>query len=391
MKINEQTLKKDIKKLEHQLCRNYGKKDFLYDFIIASSYDDILVNIGGQPTNVAERTLTPQVMERIEKLTDKTLVDVCKFFNTNREILHKGFESFEGMFTSTQDIIDNAPYHILNKMKYEDFKELLLAYFSQYGNRIYGIVKKYIDEERIELGDSFLPNVPGVFVESASLGSGYISVEKGKCLHAIILANLAHELGHAIDSETFLFPQKKKLYAPSDLLTETPSSFFEIGMLDFLQQQRVYSDDGHYLMIDTYSALRELMAEYQVVYGLDNFYLEQGFTITNQNGNYISVDGEEITDPCNKDLCDGKEMLDISKTLKYATGIYLALQMNELAKENREAYIKYLLNFTTSRKESSFEESLAHLGITKEQFETGSIVAPRVDSELQLLRKKCKY
>ena len=50
--------------------------------------------------------------------------------------------------------------------------------------------------------------------------------------------------------------------------------------------------------------------------------------------------GDEILPSDESEEC--RKKLDATEMIKYSLGMYLAFQTNELAKENREAYLKHL-------------------------------------------------
>lgn len=384
MNINEEQLRRDIAKLEHMLRRKYDKKNFALEHVIASSYDDILKNIACDTTFVEDRLMTESVYKRIGELERNIVRSVCRFYNTNKEIMNKGFDNFEGIFDDKEYISYLPPFRI-SSMSEKAFTDLLLSYFSIYGDRVYKIVKKYIDEERIELGSSLSRGNSGVFVESSCLKNGYITIDKGRRFDILTLVTLCHELGHAIDSETFLFPQSKRLISSEDILTEVPSCFFEIGFLKYLIDCNYYSKDAHVILADTYSMARGMMQEFKVIDALESFYVDNLGHVVNQNGKYIDCEGNEI-----ENIEEGNNFYNaasIIDAMKYSLGIYLSLNMNELSKENRKEYLKYLFNFTTSRKEGDFVELINMLGISQDDFESASLVKPTIDREMELVKK----
>lgn len=384
MNINEEQLKRDIAKLEHLLMRKYDKKNYALEHVIAASYDDILKNIATETTFVEDRILSESVYKRIAELERNIVKNICRFYNANKEIMVKGFNSFESIFDDKEYISYLPPFRI-SSMSEKEFNELLLSYFSIYGNRIYKIVKKYIDEERIELGSSLSKGNSGVFVESFCLKNGYITIDKGRRFDILTLVTLCHELGHAIDSETFLFPQSKRLISSEDILTEVPSCFFEIGFLKYLIDCNYYSKDAHVILADSYSMARGMMQEFQVINGLESFYVDHLGHVVNQNGKYVDCEGNEI-----ENIEEGNNFYtaaSIIDAMKYSLGLYLAINMNELCKENKEEYLKKLFNFTTSRKEGDFIELINMLGISKDEFESASLVKSTIDREMELVKK----
>ena len=202
MNINEEQLKRDIAKLEHLLMRKYNKKNFAFEHIIASSYDDILKKIACETTYVEDRIFSEDVYKLVKELERSIVRNVCKFYNTNKDIMIKGFDSFEKIFDDKEYISYLPPFRI-SSMSEKDFNDLLLSYFSIYGDRVYKIVKKYIDEGRIELSSSMLNSSNGTFIESSCLKNGYINVDKGRRYDILTLAALCHELGHVFGSPDY--------------------------------------------------------------------------------------------------------------------------------------------------------------------------------------------
>ena len=189
--------------------------------------------------------------------------------------------------------------------------------------------------------------------------------------------------------ETFIFPQRKKIASFDDLLIELPSYHFEVGFLDYLIKNNVHPNDAHALMVNLYQEFMTFANLFGTVKGLENFYIEEGGFITNDKGHFLDMYGDEILPSDESEEC--RKKLDATEMIKYSLGMYLAFQTNELAKENREAYLKHLFNCTTSRKETNLEESLSLLGISKEQFESCSIIEDRIKDELVYTRKKWKF
>lgn len=394
MKIDEKRLTSETKKIEHILERKQYKRGYENEFQNVSAYDQILYSIGATPTYAAENLFTTAQVNNINRMMDKGLVEVCNFYNQNREVVQNGLSSFEKILRS-DDVLTMAPTYQLQNISFSMFKDLLLAYYSQYGNLVYKIVKKYIEENRIELGDSLDPSASGVYFGSNLTKSGYITIQKNKKLSLYTLGVLSHELGHAIDFETLHYPQQKNMNIFSDVLIEVPSYHFELGLYDFLIKNNVHPNDAHALLTSLYQELSFFGKSFDVLFNMDDFFIEDGGYVTNKNGKFIDYEGKEVeeSEDCDEEECDctKQRKMDVTEVLKYSLGMYIATQTNELASQDREGYIKDLLRCTTLRKESSFIESLENLGISQEQFESASIVEPRIKDELVLTRKMWKF
>ena len=394
MKINEERLTSETKKLEQILGRKQFKRGYENEFQNVAMYDEILYSIGATPTYASEKIFTTQQIEFINKMMDRGLYDLCAFYNQNRDIIQKGLTSYEKILRS-DPVLEMAPTYQLQNISFPMFKELLFEYYSQYGNQIYKIVKKYVDEGRIELGDSLDPTASGVYFGSNITKSGYITIHRNKKLSLFTLGVLVHELGHAIDFETLHYPQSKNMNLFSDVLIEVPSYHFEMGLYDFLIKNNIHPNDAHALMSSLYQELSYFGKSFDALFNMKDFFIEDGGYVTNQDGKFVDYEGKEIeeTEDLDEEECDckGPRKMDATEVLKYSLGMYIATQTNQLASQDREAYIKDLLRFTTLRKESSLIESLERLGISQEQFETASIIEPRIKDELTLTRKMWKF
>lgn len=394
MKINEERLTSETKKLEQILGRKQFKRGYENEFQNVAMYDEILYSIGATPTYASEKIFTTQQIEFINKMMDRGLHDLCAFYNQNGDIIQKGLTSYERILRS-DPVLEMSPTYQLQHISFPMFKELLFEYYSQYGNQIYKIVKKYVDEGRIELGDSLDPTASGVYFGSNITKSGYITIHRNKKLSLFTLGVLVHELGHAIDFETLHYPQSKNMNLFSDVLIEVPSYHFEMGLYDFLIKNNIHPNDAHALMSSLYQELSYFGKSFDALFNMEDFFIEDGGYVTNQNGKFVDYDGKEIeeTEDLDEEKCDckGSRKMDATEVLKYSLGMYIAAQTNQLASQDREAYIKDLLRFTTLRKESSLIESLERLGISQEQFETASIIEPRIKDELTLTRKMWKF
>lgn len=393
MKINEERLRSETKRLEQILGRKQFKRGYENEFQNVAMYDEILYSIGATPTYASEKIFTTQQIEFINKMMDRGLYDLCAFYNQNRDIIQKGLTSYEKILRS-DPVLEMAPTYQLQHISFPMFKELLFEYYSQYGNQIYKIVKKYVDEGRIELGDSMDPTASGVYFGSNITKSGYITIHRNKKLSLFTLGVLVHELGHAIDFETLHYPQSKNMNLFSDVLIEVPSYHFEMGLYDFLIKNNIHPNDAHALMSSLYQELSYFGKSFDALFNMKDFFIEDGGYVTNQDGKFVDYEGKEIEETEDLDEecdCKGPRKMDATEVLKYSLGMYIAAQTNQLASQDREAYIKDLLRFTTLRKESSLIESLERLGISQEQFETASIIEPRIKDELTLTRKMWKF
>ena len=396
MEIDKKLLTKELEKIKYELSRKQSLKGFENEINNIDDYEQLLLFMGEIPKERFDSLMTTSKQMRSAKKSRKIAInEICDFINQNSEIIQKGFNNFEQML-SKDNTFQMAPTYNLKKINLKLLRELLFEYYSQYGDNIYKIIKKYMDEKRVYYGNLFEPGIGGTYLSSKITKSGYINIEEYEKMTMITLAMLVHELGHAIDAETLEFPQSKNINIVSDLLLEVPSIHFEMGFIDFLIKNNIYIKDAHAILQLRYDECSYLMKSFDKFCGLEHFYINESGYVTDEYGTFIDEKGEkiEMLESCEDDGCDDIELplpMDMPTTLKYGLGTYIASQTNELASQDRKAYVKDFLNFTTQRKESSFIESLERLGISEEQFTSASIIKPRIEQELKLTKKMWNF
>ena len=301
-----------------------------------------------------------------DKSDDKALATLVKFFNDNQDIVL-------GLSNGYLKIVDKVGfeavpfYDVMRSYSEKDFKDIIMGYFSTFGNDYYKIVKCYFDENRIHTNtftDDF--KCGGFFSGLQWMSSGYVF----SAYHDYNTASasvIVHELGHAIDAEKFLFPQMKNMPILGDSLVEVPSTTFEMGFYDYLIKNRIDTDGSAVLknsrLVDlkTYSeVLKEIINKEEIA---------------------IDYDGSAYCE-------DDNQRYDLRDSLIYQLGYYFALHFNEIRKSSNKEFIRQLNDFMTSRKEATLQELIERLGFTLEEFETGKIIEPVVEENVLRLKKR---
>ena len=292
-----------------------------------------------------------------------------RFADKNQELLLKTFLSYKKML----DDIDyqSIPFYKCCKSYSEkDFKDIIFSYFNSYGEKYYKIVKKYFDEQRIQmkmkLSDKELQeNFAGFFSSFVTLSSGYI-LSRYSCLNSCSLASLAHELGHAIDAETFIFPQQKTLPTLSDMLLEIPSTMFEVGLIDYLIKNEIDVDGGLVLYNDKSMFIDDTYDTLAKVYSLGDVDMDfYGTTF---------IDGEQY---------------DFREDMLYGLGYYFAFCFDVLKEqmENKE-FLKHFNDVMTMRKESTLEEIIELSGVSYDDFVNSTLIRPKLEDRYVRTRKR---
>ena len=224
------------------------------------------------------------------------------------------------------------------------------------------------------------------------------------------MSSIAHELGHAIDAETFKFPQQKTISIFPDLLLEVPSAAYELGMYDYLKKNKIdvvsaldqYND--RFKMLDmTYSNLKEcydckngiidpagvFLKPVQVLIKKEDVIEdEEGKKLIELESNYSFGSLYEHDDE--HYLINLYKRLPFRDDIIYGLGYLFGLHLNEIKESSMKDFHKTLNSIITSRKERSVEDSIELLGISVDDFMSLKYVRDKIKSETKELKRKIR-
>ena len=266
---------------------------------------------------------------------------------------------------------DVCPYY-RNMKKYDEktFKDIILSYFATYGNKEYEIVKKYFDENRIEMSYEKCADddLAAAFALLTKLKSGYI-ISIHNNYNTWSMTDLVHELGHAIDAERFLFPQQKKVNVFSDMLCEIPSTTYEIGFLNYLLNNNI-DESARIIKNYKHSLLADASDELNYIYSLTDINSDYDGNLYDKDGNVYPF----------KDM------------LSYGLGYYFSYILNYIKDNNPEEFDKIFYNVISSRNEIIHLIDFAKImGISEEEFLNCNLVKNDIIENQGMLKLKYPY
>ncbi len=343
-----------------------GNREFIkreYDsFILLNG--SLFLNFPRKDYDLSDLKFRQQISHSLKRLDRNAFWDFMYFIWSNKELL----KDMGGHVIDLSDEIDykNIPYFDVCKTYSEkQFIDIILSYYATFGNKIYGIVKKYFDEKRINMGSIPLPGTTGFFSQFIWLNSGYI-FSKYSNFGGPSIANVVHELGHAIDAELFLFPQQKKNQLFNDMFVEIPAISFETGFYDYLQDTNIDRLGGKILA--------------------NNRATNLFFNLERAN---LALSDEDLMVYENGLAKDSKGYgYQLRKDLLYGLGSIFAYHLNEIRKNSIEDFLKILNNLATSRKEMSLEEAINMTGFDLEEFVSCSNIKTHLNENCLTLKKR---
>ena len=366
LKIDEERLFNELQYMGGELISKRHRGIIVRDIDGFEALNEVMKNNFGKTVSIEDKIEDEQDFDHyLSRAAEKADTDYFMFFARNELLLKR-------MATQYLNCLRKMRYphiketQIVLGFNKKDYIDIILSYYAQFGDKYYRIAKKYFDEKRIHM-DTIMEEktCPAFFSGFQKIGSGYIFLRNGAISDytSYGASYLVHELGHAIDSETFLFKQQKDLSIDADILGEIPSTAFEVGFNDYLRDNCIDSEGADAL-------------SYYNIDG-ERHYLRDLKNALN------SPDPFEYTIP---GYNDDTSVLD--KSTVYGVAYLFALNLNAIRRDSIKEFLKVFNNIITSRKEASLEQLIEMTGMSLEDFVTLKYAKPQIEENSMRLKKK---
>jgi hypothetical protein len=412
LKVDEKNLVSELLFMAGEFTNNKSNLQ-LRDVPNFEILNQMLASTFGKYINYASGIRDVEKFNRyVTKSSERSLMEYVGFFAKNGDDIRR-------IATQYLNYLRKIRYPISPYTKYvqayseEDFIDLILAYYSQFGDEYFNIVKNYFEENRINFGTKeMFSEHPAFFTGLQWIGSGYIFTRDGAYskYSTLSAAALVHELGHAIDHENFIVKQQKNISTYSDMLSEVPSIAFESGFLDFIKDNYIDVDGSEALTYGDIVSAKEYFRNIKRAYNSGNPFAycepekvlkyeqevnEYEKAVNHYNGEYMKHEdeillGKKVELPEIPEEPVPPEPLLRNATL-YSLGIFFSLHLNVIRRSSIKDFKKVLHNIATSRKEASLEQLIGMTGFNYEDFVTGKYIKPQIDESAMYLKKKYPY
>lgn len=365
--IDTKLLKEDILKLKKYYSRSPKRDDIRIDYPKLELLNEVLENLTGEHISLEGLFMdTEKVHDDITRKYINYSFDFITFIERDLLMIYSFLREF---YTNTVnlDFINQPIINCYERYSLKDFKDIMIDYFKMYGKSEEEIVKKYFNDGRIQMNYK-LDGMDGLFLGTICNKSGYIFTTKDK-LDTTSLVIIAHELGHAIDNEKFFFSQHKKTYF-DDVLGETPSTFFEMGLIDYLKKNKI-DEVGASLLFRN-----RLLRIARSTTGISRFIVHR------QNNDVMDIDLEGNV------IVDNGTVIPLRDRIIYGLGYYLAILTQTLLDGDYTEFMKDFYTFLSTRKECDFESSLDSLGLSYNDLMNTNIVKLKVEENSMILKKR---
>ena len=302
---------------------------------------------------------------------NRSIYDFYVFLIKNKDILYETFGKLSRYYNRIH-FNDVKFYNVIRSYSEKDFKDIILGFYSTFNDKYYNIAKKYFDEQRINLPSCTYDGASGNFFSLPCLESGYI-FSNYYGYNSASASTIAHELGHAIDFENFLVPQKKRLAPYSDCFLEVPSVTMAVLLKDYLRKEHI--DVPGSMILDN----------------LDMSYLRKNANIIKTN---MSKNEEEIGQKIAIDFGNKQNGIKSDDAIRdgilYGVGAYFAYHLKMIRESSNEEFLKVFNNLMTLRKGIDLESAIELTGIDKNDFVSGKYIKPQIKENNMELKKRYK-
>ncbi len=349
LKINKNEFINEMKIIMEYISNSNNKiSDYdINSFLCFSSLAIELIN--NQADFERLSTMILNISDKQKAYIKRESKKFSKFILENKDVLNTIFNNAYNFFTD-EIKFELCDKNIFREYNYEEFRDLILNFFNQY--KYYNIVERYFDENRIQVGYSN-GDYEAIFMNSGITKSGYIML-KENIYNTNLASTLSHELGHAINSNIFLFKRKNNNIF-SDPYTEIPSACFETLFNEYIIDNQIDSLGGLILLNKIYSQIKNASTIKMIFPMFDENTMDNSGCV---NLEYYNKNNQLIL--TNK--------VQFRKSILYGLGYIMSLYFYELNMKDKKEFINSYEDIISKRKKYSLEEIINKLGISLYDF-----------------------
>lgn len=369
LEIDTERLKSELLRVKKYYEGNPFNKDILNDYFTYKNLASILNDM----TN--------------EDILTNASYDYLKFLRMKIDDIRSSSLTFNDYLNEYVDFINlylSAYFRVIEEIKFvnvkenlkekeyslRELKEIILDYYSKVGDFEYSVAKKYFQEGRIQMEHKEMKLFNGFFASIIYDKFGYIFLNGDK-INSLLLSTLTHEIGHAIDYEKHYFQDIKYKDSYNDLVSEVPSTYYEIGIMKFLRENGIDEFGGSlllqefYMYIILYCKHINMLAVEKEKYGRLNI---------NTTGKIILHDGS---------------IINVVKDIKYMISDYLTLFLQSKDRDSKET-VKMLHEVLSKRYECNLYDFLRLFQIEIDDFVCAKGIKNDIIDNNNILKKKCE-
>lgn len=273
--------------------------------------------------------------------------------------------------------------------------ELLLEFFSGFGEFEYKVVKNILESGRVSNNNVVeIPDFKALCVGFKNIDP-YILMNKRQ-FDLLEILSLAHELGHAIEFVK-IKDMSNDFYAYDKFCSiEIASKFFELEFLRFLKNNRVNLFETNNLLNFFYALTYDFLSGYidcfeqkEIVF--ENKLLKRidGSFAISENKNivrFFNAYDENLV------LEEGEFTMEYpyQKSLRYGIGSLIALNLSEIKNNNPQEFNKLFHNFLCNRSFVPIHQNIKSFGYDLKEFYSCDLFKKQVEEDFTDFKRQYK-
>lgn len=367
LEIDTERLKRELLEVKKYYEENPESRDVLNDYFTYKSLAGILNDMTGDDILVGASYDSMKFLRmKINDMRTSSLT-FSDYLNEYVDFINSYLSAYfcmvkEVNLVKVKEQVSGRVYNL------KEFKDILLDYYSKVGSFEYSVVKKYFEEGRIQMNHRDMKLFNGFFSGVIRDKFGYIFLN-GDEINSLLLTTLTHELGHAIDHEKYYFQGCKTKDVFNDFMSEVASTYYELGIMKFLKENRIDEAGGSLLLHEFY---RYIVLYCKRISMLLDEKEKYGWLNVSDTGKIILHDGE---------------VMNIATDIKYMISDYLVLFLQSKDRDSKDT-VKMLHEVLSKRYECSLYDILKLFQIEIDDFVCAKGIKNDIIDNNNILKKK---
>lgn len=263
------------------------------------------------------------------------------------------------------------PYNYLTELEFQD---IIFTFLNQYDPKLLKRTKERMDN--LEIFNGRTKEYMGLSFPIYSLNKNYLLYPPSSENNIITASVLVHEIGHSYESDVLKECVSSKIIdnINKEPYYEVVSHFFEYSFLNYLRENKIYSQDTERAINYYYIALLDRVFDMSLLYKLKNINIDEYGETEIDNDEAVKY-GREIKDKLNCHFLSSElgTKINYRDSFIYGIGSLFSLYLYENYKSDHYNFKKEFKNAIVNYPYIGIE-AFERVGVTKEKLLEGKIL-----------------
>ena len=273
-----------------------------------------------------------------------------KYFNNillEKDIYNKISDNIINIFSQCKYPFYKDYGKNIKRINYKDMMEIIKSFLNNYDSKLYKQFEESLNNLEIFLINDELP-YNGATYNINSLGKSYICLDASIPISVYFSKIVIHEIGHVFEQNLNRNNDARlRNYFYESYYYEVSSEFFEYAFLNYLKENKIYTEEADLMLDIHYKELFIHMASINLLTSLN----EDALCEILENGNTISAFSdkiEQIENKANYYSFFEDDKLNLIDDFIYGVGELFSIYLYKYYKEDKEKFKKDFINVMCS-------------------------------------------